>query len=37
MKEKIVILNIDHTLADMPERIHHLQKKLKTWKAFSEE
>jgi hypothetical protein len=27
MKEEIVILNIDHTMADMPERIHHLQKK----------
>jgi predicted secreted acid phosphatase len=34
MKEEIVIFDIDGTLADVSERIHHLQKKPKNWKAF---
>ena len=34
MKEEIVIFYIDGTLADVSERIHHLQKKPKNWKAF---
>ena len=31
---EIVIFDIDGTLADVSERIHHLQKKPKNWKAF---
>jgi hypothetical protein len=34
MKEEIVIFDIHGTLADVSERIHHLQKKPKNWKAF---
>jgi hypothetical protein len=32
--EEIVIFDIDGTLADVSERIHHLKKKPKDWKAF---
>lgn len=34
MAEEIVIFDIDGTLADVSERIHHLRKKPKDWKAF---
>jgi FMN phosphatase YigB (HAD superfamily) len=34
LKEEIVIFDIDGTLADVSERIHHLQKNPKNWKAF---
>ncbi len=34
MKEEIVIFDINGTLADVSERIHHLQKKPKNWRAF---
>lgn len=34
MAEEIVIFDIDGTLADVSERIHHLKKKPKNWKAF---
>ena len=34
MHEEIVIFDIDGTLADVSERIHHLQRKPKNWKAF---
>ena len=34
MREEIVIFDIDGTLADMSERIHHVQKKPKNWNAF---
>jgi FMN phosphatase YigB (HAD superfamily) len=34
MDEEIVIFDIDGTLADVSERVHHLQKKPKNWKAF---
>ena len=34
MEEEIVIFDIDGTLADVSERIHHVQKKPKNWKAF---
>jgi hypothetical protein len=32
--DEIVIFDIDGTLADVSERIHHLKKKPKNWKAF---
>jgi hypothetical protein len=32
--EEIVIFDIDGTLADVSERIHHLKKKPKDWNAF---
>jgi phosphoglycolate phosphatase-like HAD superfamily hydrolase len=32
--EEIVIFDIDGTLADMSERIHHVRKKPKNWNAF---
>jgi phosphoglycolate phosphatase-like HAD superfamily hydrolase len=32
--EEIVIFDIDGTLADVSERIHHLKKKPKNWNAF---
>jgi FMN phosphatase YigB (HAD superfamily) len=31
---EIAIFDIDGTLADVSERVHHLQKKPKNWKAF---
>ncbi|HSK87824.1 MAG TPA: HAD family acid phosphatase [Anaerolineales bacterium] len=34
MADEIVIFDIDGTLADVSERIHHLRKKPKNWKAF---
>lgn len=34
MTDEIVIFNIDGTLADVSERIHHLKKKPKDWDAF---
>ena len=34
MAEEIVIFDIDGTLADVSERIHHVKKKPKNWKAF---
>lgn len=34
MNKEIVIFDIDGTLADVSERIHHLQKKPKNWKGF---
>ncbi|HZS07287.1 MAG TPA: HAD family acid phosphatase [Blastocatellia bacterium] len=36
MGEEIVIFDIDGTLADVSERIHHLRKKPKDWDAFFE-
>jgi phosphoglycolate phosphatase-like HAD superfamily hydrolase len=32
--EELVIFDIDGTLADVSERIHHLKKKPKNWDAF---
>src|SRR5215212_4918815 len=32
--DEIVIFDIDGTLADVSERIHHLKKKPKNWDAF---
>ena len=34
MVEEIVIFDIDGTLADVSERVHHLHKKPKDWDAF---
>ena len=34
MSDEIVIFDIDGTLADVSERIHHLKKKPKNWDAF---
>lgn len=34
MTEEIVIFDIDGTLADVSERLHHLKKKPKNWDAF---
>ena len=34
MTEEIVIFDIDGTLADVSERIHHVSKKPKNWNAF---
>lgn len=34
MTEEIVIFDIDGTLADVSERIHHVRQKPKNWKAF---
>ena len=34
MSDEIVIFDIDGTLADVSERIHHLKKKPKNWEAF---
>jgi predicted secreted acid phosphatase len=34
MAEEIVIFDIDGTLADVSERVHHLNKKPKDWDAF---
>lgn len=36
MADEIVIFDIDGTLADVSERIHHLKKKPKNWEAFFE-
>jgi len=32
--EELVIFDIDGTLADVSERIHHVSKKPKNWNAF---
>src|SRR5262245_36722806 len=34
LSEEIVIFDIDGTLADVSERIHHLKKKPKNWEGF---
>lgn len=34
MAEEIVIFDIDGTLADVSERLHHLRKKPRNWNAF---
>ncbi len=34
MAEEFVIFDIDGTLADVSERIHHVRKKPKNWDAF---
>lgn len=34
MTDELVIFDIDGTLADVSERIHHLKKKPKNWDAF---
>lgn len=34
MTEEIVIFDIDGTLADVSERLHHIKKKPKDWDAF---
>jgi FMN phosphatase YigB (HAD superfamily) len=34
VSDEIVIFDIDGTLADVSERIHHLKKKPKNWDAF---
>ena len=34
MSEELVIFDIDGTLADVSERIHHVRKKPKNWNAF---
>ena len=34
MADEIVIFDIDGTLADVSERIHHVRKKPKNWNAF---
>ena len=36
MTNETVIFDIDGTLADVSERIHHLRKKPKNWDAFFE-
>ena len=36
MTDEIVIFDIDGTLADVSERIHHVRKKPKNWPAFFE-
>lgn len=36
MAEELVIFDIDGTLADISERIHHVRKKPKNWNAFNE-
>jgi phosphoglycolate phosphatase-like HAD superfamily hydrolase len=36
MQEDIVVFDIDGTLADVSERIHHVHKKPKNWDAFFE-
>ena len=36
MTKEIVIFDIDGTLADVSERIHHVRKKPKNWPAFFE-
>ena len=36
MSEEIVIFDIDGTLADISQRIHHIRKKPKNWNAFNE-
>ena len=35
MAEELVIFDIDGTLADISERVHHIKRKPKNWKAFN--
>lgn len=35
MAEELVIFDIDGTLADISERVHHVRKKPKNWNAFN--
>ena len=35
MAEELVIFDIDGTLADISERIHHIKRKPKNWNAFT--
>ena len=35
MAEEIVIFDIDGTLADISERVHHVRRRPKNWKAFN--
>ena len=35
MTEEIVIFDIDGTLADISERVHHVRRKPKNWQAFN--
>ncbi len=35
MTEELVIFDIDGTLADISERVHHVRKKPKNWNAFT--
>ena len=35
MTEELVIFDIDGTLADISERVHHVRKKPKNWNAFN--
>jgi len=34
MYDEVVVFDIDGTLADVSERLHHVQKKPKNWQAF---
>ena len=36
MAKELVIFDIDGTLADISERIHHIKRKPKNWNAFNE-
>jgi hypothetical protein len=36
LAEEIVIFDIDGTLADISDRVHHIRKKPKNWNAFNE-
>jgi predicted secreted acid phosphatase len=35
MSDEVVIFDIDGTLADISERVHHIRKKPKNWNAFT--
>jgi len=35
MAEELVIFDIDGTLADISERVHHIRKKPRNWNAFN--
>ncbi|MGE5462018.1 MAG: HAD family acid phosphatase [Syntrophothermus sp.] len=35
MAEELVIFDIDGTLADISERVHHIRRKPKNWNAFN--
>jgi hypothetical protein len=36
LAEEIIIFDIDGTLADISERVHHIRRKPKNWNAFNE-
>jgi hypothetical protein len=36
LAEELVIFDIDGTLADISERVHHIRRKPKNWNAFNE-